>query len=159
MVCRPDCGRRFVGWWQVSISSTSTGCTTSHALPPPERPSLPACRTFVQPNASLDPHLLKKNTLLKRLYLATIGRPLLTRAAALVFTSEQEREQALYGPRLTEWILPVGLDASTFAHLPPSGTFRAGFPEVRGPFLLFVGRLSRQKGLDSPTGCLRAPRS
>ena len=102
----------------------------------------------VQPNASLDPHLLKKNTLLKRLYLATIGRPLLTRAAALVFTSEQEREQALYGPRLTEWILPVGFDASTFAHLPPPGTFRTAFPSVHGPFLLFVGRLSRQKGLD-----------
>lgn len=102
----------------------------------------------VQPNGSLDPHLSKKNNLLKRLYLATVGRPLLTRAAALIFTSEQERVQALYSPRLTEWILPVGLDASTFADLPSRGTFRESFPDVDGPFLLFVGRLSRQKGLD-----------
>ena len=102
----------------------------------------------VQPNGSLDPHLRKKNALAKRGYLATVGRPLLTRAAALVFTSEQEQALASYGPRLSEWILPVGLDAATFAHRPPPGTFRAGFPAVRGPFLLFVGRLSKQKGLD-----------
>ncbi len=102
----------------------------------------------VQPNGSLDPHLSKKNALLKRLYLATVGQPLLTRAAALVFTSEQERAQALYRPGRPEWILPVGLDASTFTRLPPRGTFRAAFPAVDGPFLLFVGRLSRQKGLD-----------
>ncbi len=97
---------------------------------------------------SLDPHLRKKNALVKRIYLATVGRPLVTRAAALIFTSEQERGLASYGPRITEWVLPVGLDASTFAHLPPRGTFRASFPAVHGPFLLFVGRLSRQKGLD-----------
>ena len=97
---------------------------------------------------SLDPHLRKKNALVKRIYLATVGRPLVTRAAALIFTSEQERGLASYGPRITEWVLPVGLDASTFAHLPPPGTFRASFPAVHGPFLLFVGRLSRQKGLD-----------
>ena len=102
----------------------------------------------VQPNGSLDPHLSKKNALLKRLYLATVGQPLLSRAAALVFTSEQERTLALYGPRITEWIVPVGLDAPTFTRVPPSGHFRAAFPQVDGPFLLFVGRLSRQKGLD-----------
>ena len=102
----------------------------------------------VQPAGSLDPHLSRKNTLAKRAYLATVGRPLLTRAAALIFTSEQERALASYGPRITEWILPVGLDASTFAHLPPPGTFRANMPELGGPFLLFVGRLSKQKGLD-----------
>ena len=97
---------------------------------------------------SLDPQLRKKNAFIKRIYLDTVGRPLLTRAAALIFTSEQERTLASYGPRLSEWIVPVGLDASTFAHLPPPGTFRATFPDVHGPFLLFVGRLSRQKGLD-----------
>jgi len=102
----------------------------------------------VQPAGSLDPYLLRKNRLVKRIYLATVGRPLMTRAAAVVFTSEQERALASYGPRRPEWIVPVGLDASTFQHVPRRGTFRAAFPAVNGPFLLFVGRLSRQKGLD-----------
>ena len=102
----------------------------------------------VQLNGSLDPHLRRKNQLVKRLYMATVGRPLLTRAAAVVFTAEQERRLAAYGPRRPEWVVPVGLDGASFAHLPPRGTFRAAFPTIDGPFLFFLGRLSLQKGLD-----------
>lgn len=102
----------------------------------------------VQPSGSLDPHLLQKNRWIKRAYLATAGRPLLTRAEAVVFTTEQERTLAEYGPRRPEWVVPVGLDASTFTPLPRAGTFRASHAAINGPFLLFVGRLSRQKGLD-----------
>lgn len=69
----------------------------------------------VQPAGSLDPYLLRKNQLMKRIYLATLGRPLLTRAAAVVFTSEQERALASYGPRRPEWIVPVGLDVHACA--------------------------------------------
>lgn len=103
---------------------------------------------LIQPHGSLDPHLRRNNWLGKQVYLATVGRPLLTRAAAVVFTSEQERLLASYGPRRPEWVVPVGLDRTSFANLPPRGTFRNAFPAVDGPFLLFVGRLSRQKGLD-----------
>lgn len=102
----------------------------------------------VQANGSLDPHLLRKNRLVKRTYLATIGRPLLASAAAVIFTSQQEQALASYAPRRQEWIVPVGLDDSTFTPLPARGTFRSAFPAVDGPFLLFLGRLSRQKALD-----------
>ncbi len=102
----------------------------------------------VQPNGSLDPHLRRKNWQVKQIYLATVGRPLLTRAAAVVFTCEQERMLASYGARRPEWVIPVGLDGASFAHLPSRGAFRSAFPAIDGPFLLFVGRLSRQKGLD-----------
>lgn len=102
----------------------------------------------VQPRASMDPHMRKKNDVLKRTYLATLGRPLLTRAAAIVFTAEEERARASYGPRRSEWVIPNGIDMAGYERLPPRGTFRAAFPALDGPFLLFLGRLSRQKGLD-----------
>lgn len=102
----------------------------------------------LQPHGSLDPHLRRKSRLVKTVYLATLGHSLLNKAAAIVFTSEQERQLASYGPRRPEWVVPAGLDGSLFEHLPPPGQFRAAFPAVDGPFLLFVGRLSPQKGLD-----------
>ena len=102
----------------------------------------------VQPRGSLDPHMFRKNRFVKRLYLDTIGRPLLTRSAAVVFTAEQERQLARYSPKRPEWIVPNGLDMAGYLDLPPRGSFRAEFPVVDGPFLLFLGRLSRQKGLD-----------
>ena len=102
----------------------------------------------VQPRASLDPHMRRKNDVVKRVYLSTIGRPLLTRAAAVVFTAEDERERASYSPRRPEWVIPNGLDLAAYERLPPRGTFRAAFPALDGPFLLFLGRTSRQKGLD-----------
>lgn len=102
----------------------------------------------VQPRASLDPHLRRKNAFLKSGYLATVGRPLLARAAAVVFTADDERARALYRPRQVEWVIPNGLDMSAYQRLPAPGTFRSAFPGLTGPFLLFLGRLSRQKGLD-----------
>ena len=102
----------------------------------------------VQPHGSLDPHLRKKNWLVKHLYMATVGRPLLSKAAAVVFDTPEEGQLAAYVPRRPEWTVPTGLVRKDFERLPPRGTFRGEFPMVGGRFLLFVGRLSAQKGLD-----------
>jgi glycosyltransferase involved in cell wall biosynthesis len=102
----------------------------------------------VQPHGSLDPHLRRKNQLIKRTYMATLGRPLLRSAAAIIFTAPQERFLAAYAPKRPEWVVAAGVDSARFEHLPPRGTFRKAFPDVDGPFLLFLGRLSPQKGLD-----------
>jgi glycosyltransferase involved in cell wall biosynthesis len=102
----------------------------------------------IQPHGSLDPHLRKKNQLVKQVYMATVGRPLLRKAAAVVFDTPEEGQLASYAPRRPEWTLPTGLAREDFDPLPPRGRFRAAFPAVTGPFLLFIGRLSAQKGLD-----------
>lgn len=113
------------------------------------RASLRAGVPFVvQPRGSLDPYVQRKNSALKRAYLATVGRPLLTHADAVVFTAEQERDRAMYSPRRPEWIVPNGIDWALYEDLPQRGTFREAFPRVSGPFLLFLGRLARQKGID-----------
>lgn len=102
----------------------------------------------IQPHGSLDPHFRKKNRLIKQVYMATVGRPLLRKAAAVVFDTPEEGQLASYAPRRHEWTLPTGLVREDFDPLPPRGAFRTAFPAVTGPFLLFVGRLSQQKGLD-----------
>jgi glycosyltransferase involved in cell wall biosynthesis len=109
----------------------------------------------VQPHGSLDPHLFRRNHLLKRAYLATIGRPLLSRAAAVIFTAEEERRLAAYPVTGPTWIATVGVDVTRFDHRPPRGSFRQTYPAVGGPFLLFLGRISPQKGLDLLLGAFR----
>ena len=113
------------------------------------RVALTAGVPFVtQPHGSLDPHMRKRNALVKEPYMATVGRPLLQRAAAVVFDTPEEARLASYAPRRPEWTMPVGIDAGDFTPLPPRGTFRAAYPEIGGRFLLFLGRLSPQKALD-----------
>lgn len=102
----------------------------------------------IQPHGSLDPHMRKRNRVVKEVYMATVGRPLLPRAAAVVFDTPEEGRLASYSPRRPEWIMAAGIDSADFAQLPPLGTFRAACPAVEGPFLLFLSRLSPQKGLD-----------
>ena len=109
----------------------------------------------VQPHGSLDPHLRKKNRSVKRAYMATVGRAILERPSAVVFTAEQERLIAEYRPQRPEWVVPVGIDGARFARLPDRGRFRAAYPEVDGPFLFFLGRLSPQKGLDLLLGAFQ----
>jgi glycosyltransferase involved in cell wall biosynthesis len=103
----------------------------------------------VQPRGSLDPHLMTRHRLPKQLYLKTIASPLLTRAAAVVFTADDERDMAVYDRTVPEWVVPNGSDFAEFERLPPRGTFRAAYPALgHHPYLYFLGRLAHQKGLD-----------
>ena len=101
----------------------------------------------IQPHGSLDPHMRRRNRMVKETYMATVGRPLLRRAAAVVFDTPEEGRLASYGPRRPEWCMPAGIDIGDFASLPAHGTFRRAF-QLDHPFLLFLSRLSPQKGLD-----------
>jgi glycosyltransferase involved in cell wall biosynthesis len=86
----------------------------------------------------------------KRAYLALRLRKNLDRAAAIHYTTPAERD--LVAPlRLTpqSFIEPVGIDFSEFQQLPERGRFRARYPQLgERPMLLFLSRISPQKGLD-----------
>jgi glycosyltransferase involved in cell wall biosynthesis len=86
----------------------------------------------------------------KRAYLALRLRKNLERAAAIHFTTPVERD--LVAPmrlRATTIVEPVGIDFSEFEQLPPRGLFRRRYPQLgEQPLVLFLSRLSPQKGLD-----------
>jgi glycosyltransferase involved in cell wall biosynthesis len=87
---------------------------------------------------------------LKRLSFSLIERRILTRAAAIHYTSEQELEEArplnIPTPGL---VLPLGIDVSTFNNLPHPDIFFDIYPELRGrDIILFMSRLDPKKGLD-----------
>ena len=108
----------------------------------------------ITPHGMLAPWSLAQGGLVhrwgKRAYLATRLRKNLDRAAAIHFTTPAERD--LVAPmRLAakSVIEPVGIDFSEFETLPPPDRFRAQYPQLAGrPMVLFLSRLSPQKGLD-----------
>ena len=86
----------------------------------------------------------------KRLYLALRLRQNLDHAAAINFTTTTERDLVaplrLRPPAIIE---PVGIDFREFQTLPPHGAFRSAHPQLQDkPLVLFLSRLSPQKGLD-----------
>ena len=104
----------------------------------------------LQFNGSLDPHLMKKNAAVKKAYMALAGRYIVDHASALIFTSEAERRHAvLGGVTVPSFVVPIGLHWADYATLPARGRFRKTFPEIKDRrIILFLGRISRQKGLD-----------
>jgi glycosyltransferase involved in cell wall biosynthesis len=87
---------------------------------------------------------------LKRLSFALIERRILRGAARIHYVSEQERiEAARLSPSPRAIVVPLGVDTSSFARLPPRGWLRARAPHLDGRFiLLFLSRLDHKKGVD-----------
>jgi glycosyltransferase involved in cell wall biosynthesis len=104
----------------------------------------------VTPHGMLDPWNMGNGWLKKRLYLALWMRRNLSRAAALHFATEMERDAVarlgIAGPKTI--VEPFGLDAEEFADLPARGTFRAARGLGDRPVVAFLGRLDYGKGLE-----------
>ncbi len=85
---------------------------------------------------------------LKRLSILMLERRILNHAAAIQFTTEQERrEAAAIAPRATPLIVPNPVPEPRES--PPYGSFRAAHPEIGDrPLILFLSRLDEKKGLD-----------
>lgn len=87
----------------------------------------------------------------KRAYHALVGRRMVVGAARVIATAPQERDELVAGGLPAEKIVVRrnGIDLAPFERLPPRGRFRAaaGVPSDT-PLVLYLGRVSRKKGLD-----------
>ena len=91
-----------------------------------------------------------RRRLLKQFSFRFIEQRILRNAAAIHYTSQQERVEAEEaGVRKESVVIPLGVDLSGFRELPGPETFYEKFPEARGrEIILFLSRLDPKKGLD-----------
>lgn len=105
---------------------------------------------LLSPHGTLDPYLYRRHRLRKTLMERWFQNAVTRGAAAIHFTTEEERRLAtphVFGVRGA--VVPLGLDIDEYRPLPPRGRFRAAHPEIGGrPIVLFLGRLNFKKGLD-----------
>jgi glycosyltransferase involved in cell wall biosynthesis len=104
----------------------------------------------LQPNGSLDPNLMKKNRIFKKIYNSSIGKYIIENASGIIYTTQTEQRLAsIPKDRIPSHIVPVGLDGEEYVRLPTRGRFRGQFPEFADKFIvLFLSRINHQKGLD-----------
>ncbi len=105
---------------------------------------------LLTPHGMLGPWAMARSRLRKRLYLLWRMRRNLDHAAAIHVTTRIEQQWiAPYHFRAPALVEPLGLDFDEFARAAGGATFRSAFPRIgRRRFVLFLGRLDPQKGLD-----------
>jgi glycosyltransferase involved in cell wall biosynthesis len=104
----------------------------------------------VSPRGALDPYLRDGNSRIKSLADVVWQRRFLERASLLHCTSAEEARQAAdLVPHARRAIVPNGVRVSDFAQLPPPEVFRQRYlGGSTAPIVLFLGRVSRKKGID-----------
>ena len=131
------------------------GIWQHHSLAVWQRFHKTATPYFVFPHGMLDPWFKRAfplKHLKKWLYWPWADYRVLRDAAAVIFTSEEERKQArqsfwLY--RATEKISPLGIEGPRPAGPEARHLFLAKFPEIeKMRMLLFLGRIHPKKGCD-----------
>jgi glycosyltransferase involved in cell wall biosynthesis len=104
--------------------------------------------TVLVPHGSLDPYVLSYRRLRKKAWLATVGRRIVGRAGAMLFSTEQEMQKASpyhFGARTKVIPWPVDLPATVDRTAAGAACRRAlGIP-ANGKILLFMGRLDPMK--------------
>ena len=92
-----------------------------------------------------------RNIALKKAYRRLFGWPLILGAAKVIATSDLERDE-LVAEGVPHWKVAVrrnGVELPTFSALPLRGTFRREIGvKDEEPLILYLGRLSKKKGLD-----------
>ncbi|MEZ5932676.1 MAG: glycosyltransferase [Alphaproteobacteria bacterium] len=105
---------------------------------------------ILRPHGTLDPYIYPRHRGRKRVVEWLYQDRMFKRAAAVHFTTTDERDLAApYSFGRPGFVAPLGLNIEDYRPLPPRGTFRARFPETRDKaILLFLGRINFKKGLD-----------
>ncbi len=113
------------------------------------------CRKYnvpylIRPHGTLDPFIYKRHRLRKSLMELLFERRNIKHAAAIHFTTEDEKILAApYIFHTPGIVLPLGLELSEYESVLERGTFRSQYPETIGKkIILFFGRLNFKKGLD-----------
>ncbi len=113
------------------------------------------CRKYnvpylIRPHGTLDPYIYKRHRLRKSVMELLFEHKNIKNAAAIHFTTEEEKSLAKpYVFKTPGIVVPHGLDLSEYENLPEQGTFRFRYPETDGKkIVLFFGRLNFKKGLD-----------
>jgi glycosyltransferase involved in cell wall biosynthesis len=94
--------------------------------------------------------MLNRRRTLKQVSFKLIENRILSGAAAVHYTSQQEKaEAARLGVTTPSYVIPLGFDFSEFRALPTPERFFERFPFARGrDVVLFLSRLDPKKGLD-----------
>jgi len=94
--------------------------------------------------------MLNRRRILKWLSFQLIEKRILRNAAAVHFTSHQEKNEAMMsGVVMNSAVIPLGIDVSTFAYQADAAQFLARFPQAQGrKIVLFLSRIDPKKGLD-----------
>ena len=121
-------------------------------------PSHIACREakrwgvpyILRPHGTLDPYIRQRHPLRKRVLMRLFQSSDLDHAAAIHYTTQEELRAAQpVGIKAPGAVIPLGVDPAEFESLPPRGSFRRKYPRLlNSELIVFIGRLSQQKGLD-----------
>jgi len=101
-------------------------------------------------HGEMNPWSLGQKKLRKQLYMKAIQKRVLERAAAVqAVTVEEAQHIRALATQAPIKVIPNGINAQTFKHLPTPTIFLERFPVLSGKrIVLFVGRIHSHKGLD-----------
>jgi len=113
------------------------------------------CRQYgipylLQPHGALDPRIYRRHRRRKTVLEVLFENRNLKNAAAIFFSSEEEKILAQpFTSGTPGLVAPLGLNLSDYETVPAWGCFRARFPEIgHRKIILFLGRINFIKGLD-----------
>lgn len=113
------------------------------------------CREYevpylIGPHGALDPFIFERHRLRKSVMEVAFQHKTIKHAAAIHFTTEDEKRLAEpYTFGTPGIVVPIGLDLAEYEDLPAPGVFKSRYPETGGKkIVLFFGRINFIKGLD-----------